>query len=62
MMDATATESDPRPRARTISWLASMSVAAGEVRAAETYLLELLAWCAFADREAALDGVTPDGF
>ena len=39
-----------------------MSVAAGETRAAENYLLELLAWCAFADREAALDGVTPDGF
>ena len=28
-----------------------MSVAAGEMRAAEGYLLELLAWCAFADRE-----------
>ena len=61
MMDAAATESD-KPRARTLSWMASMSVAAGEVRAAENYLLELLAWCAFADREAALDGVTPDGF
>jgi hypothetical protein len=32
--------------------MASMSVAAGEIRAAEGYLLELLAWCAFADREA----------
>jgi hypothetical protein len=31
--------------------MASMSVAAGEIRAAEGYLLELLAWCAFADRE-----------
>lgn len=29
-----------------------MSIAAGELRAAEGYLLELLAWCAFADREA----------
>jgi len=29
-----------------------MSVAAGEMRAAEGYLLELLAWCAFADRDA----------
>lgn len=28
-----------------------MSVAAGEMRAAEGYLLELLAWCAFGDRE-----------
>jgi hypothetical protein len=42
--------------------MASMSVAAGEVRAAEQYLLELLAWCAFVDREATLDGVTPAGF
>ncbi|HEY0193159.1 MAG TPA: hypothetical protein VGC42_18710 [Kofleriaceae bacterium] len=33
--------------------MASLSVAAGEVRAAEGYLLELLAWCAFGDREAA---------
>jgi hypothetical protein len=32
--------------------MASMSIAAGELRAAEGYLLELLAWCAFADREA----------
>ena len=55
-------ETDTRPRARTISWMASMSVAAGETRAAENYLLELLAWCAFADREATLDGQTPDGF
>ena len=44
-------ENDLRPRARTLSWLASMSVAAGELRAAEGYLLELLAWCAFADRD-----------
>lgn len=28
-----------------------MSVAAGEMRAAEGYLLELLAWCAFGDRD-----------
>ena len=44
-------ERDLRPRARTLSWLASLSIAAGELRAAEGYLLELLAWCAFADRE-----------
>ena len=46
----TELEQDLRPRARTLSWLAAMSVAAGELRAAEGYLLELLAWCAFADR------------
>ena len=46
-----ASEQDLRPRARTLSWMASLSVAAGEVRAAEGYLLELLAWCAFGDRE-----------
>jgi hypothetical protein len=56
MMPATqavtsASEQDLRPRARTLSWMASLSVAAGEVRAAEGYLLELLAWCAFGDRE-----------
>jgi hypothetical protein len=43
-------DQDLRPRARTLSWMASLSVAAGEMRAAEGYLLELLAWCAFADR------------
>jgi hypothetical protein len=31
--------------------MASLAVAAGELRAAEGYLLELLAWCAFGDRE-----------
>jgi hypothetical protein len=37
--------------------MASLSVAAGEVRAAEGYLLELLAWCAFGDRDpSTLDG------
>jgi hypothetical protein len=48
-----ATEQDLRPRARTLSWMASLSVAAGELRAAEGYLLELLAWCAFGDRDPA---------
>jgi hypothetical protein len=47
---ATELEQDLRPRAKTLSWMASLSVAAGEMRAAEGYLLELLAWCAFADR------------
>lgn len=46
----TEIEQDLRPRARTLSWMASLAVAAGELRAAEGYLLELLAWCAFADR------------
>jgi hypothetical protein len=58
MMSATqtatsATEQDLRPRARTLSWMASLSVAAGELRAAEGYLLELLAWCAFGERDPA---------
>jgi hypothetical protein len=50
---AATTSQDLRPRARALSWMASLSVAAGEVRAAEGYLLELLAWCAFGDREGA---------
>ena len=49
--DSTLTgDADTKPRAKTLSWMASLSVAAGELRAAEGYLLELLAWCAFADR------------
>jgi len=36
-----------------------MSVAAGEIRAAEAYLLELLAWCAFAERD--LPEEAPEG-
>ncbi len=57
------TDQDLRPRARTLSWMASLSVAAGEIRAAEGYLLELLAWCAFADRdpEATTTTVDDDG-
>ncbi len=47
----TEIERDLRPRAEALAWMASLSVAAGELRAAEGYLLELLAWCAFADRE-----------
>jgi hypothetical protein len=60
MVDPSATASssateqeDLRPRARALSWMASLSVAAGELRAAEGYLLELLAWCAFGERELA---------
>ena len=48
---SSGTEQDLRPRARTLSMMASLAVAAGEMRAAEGYLLELLAWCAFADRD-----------
>jgi hypothetical protein len=52
-LDTACTDQDLRPRARTLSFMSSMSVAAGEMRAAEGYLLELLAWCAFADRADA---------
>jgi hypothetical protein len=51
-LSSSTSDQDLRPRARTLSWMASMSVAAGEIRAAEGYLLELLAWCAFAERDA----------
>ena len=58
------TDQDLRPRARTLSWMASLSVAAGEMRAAEAYLLELLAWCAFGDRDVdeESDAASGDGF
>jgi hypothetical protein len=55
---ASASAQDLRPRARTLSWMASLSVAAGELRAAEGYLLELLAWCAFGERELTDDTTT----
>lgn len=42
-------DQDLRPRARTLSWMASLSVAAGDPYAAEAYLLELLTWCAFGE-------------
>ena len=48
-------DQDLRPRARTLSWMASLSIAANELQAAEGYLLELLAWCAFGDRDATAD-------
>jgi len=50
----TSSQQDLRPRARTLSWMASLCVATGELRAAEAYLLELLAWCAFGDGDDAL--------
>jgi hypothetical protein len=39
------------PRQHVLGFLASLSIAAKETRAAEGYLLELLAWCAFTDRD-----------
>ena len=50
-MAAPTSDQDLRPRARTLSCMASLSLAAGQLRAAEGYLLELLAWCAFGDRD-----------
>ena len=55
-------DQDLRPRARTLSWMASLSIAANDLRAAEGYLLELLAWCAFADRDDAwIEAGSEDG-
>lgn len=56
-MIVSPTDQDLRPRARTLSWMASMSVAAGDMTMAEGYLLELLAWCAFGERD--LDSAEP---
>jgi len=50
---AHTSDQDLRPRARALSWMASLSLASGQIRAAEGYLLELLAWCAFGERDAA---------
>lgn len=55
MQESTITEPTKAPQARTLSWMASMSAAAGEMRAAEGYLLELLAWCAFTERDVPAD-------
>lgn len=60
-LESSASDQDLRPRARTLSWMASMSVAAGEIRAAEGYLLELLAWCAFAERDGSDETTNADG-
>jgi hypothetical protein len=45
-----AADTDVYPHARVLAWLASMSVAGGNLRAAEGYLIELLALCVFAER------------
>lgn len=42
------------PRHQTLGFLAGLCLAAKETRAAEGYMLELLAWCAFADRSTGL--------
>lgn len=45
-----APEADVYPHARNLSWMASLAVAGGDMRAAEGYLLELLSICVFAER------------
>jgi hypothetical protein len=45
-----APETDVYPHARTLSWMASLAVAGGDLRTAEGYLLELLSICVFAER------------
>ena len=44
------TQIKPLKRNQILSLMASLACGAKEMRAAEGYLLELLAWCAFADR------------
>lgn len=38
-------------RPNNLSWLAGLALTGGHMVAAEGYLLELLAWCAFAYRK-----------
>lgn len=45
-----ASEADVYPHARNLSWMASLAVAGGDMRAAEGYLIELLSICVFAER------------
>lgn len=40
---------DLRPKARTLSLMAALSLAAREMKAAEGYVLELVSWCAFGE-------------
>lgn len=42
---------DLRERPKMLGFMAALSDLVGEQRAAEGYLLELLAFCAFADRD-----------
>ncbi len=48
--DSPSGETDLLPHARNLSWMASLAVASNDYRAAEGYLLELLALCVFAER------------
>lgn len=48
--DAVQSAEDVYPRARALSWMASLAVAGNDYRAAEGYLLELLALCVFSER------------
>jgi len=48
--DTPSAETDMYPHARNLSWMASLAVASNDYRAAEGYLLELLALCVFAER------------
>lgn len=41
----------PRPRKEWLSFMAALSMRAGDMRKAEGYMLELLACCAFAVEE-----------
>lgn len=34
-----------------LAWLASLAVAGGNIQVAEGYLLELLSWCVYSERE-----------
>lgn len=43
-----------RPRADVLGFMCGLCVGANEMRAAEGFLLELLAWCAFAERPEQL--------
>jgi len=45
-----SSEMDVYPHARTLSWMASLAVAGGDMKTAEGYLLELLSICVFAER------------
>ncbi len=45
-----ASETDVLPHARNLSWMASLAVAGGDMRAAEGYLIELMSICVFAER------------
>lgn len=42
-------------RGLLLGWMSALCAAAGEMRGAEGYLLELLAWCAFGDPRPAVN-------